>query len=131
MKVVRGKHKKALEILALHPEYIGISKKEIITASIEQVLYHKGKIFAEVDLVYELKDGSSILVEYKGNGNQKAVKKGKKQIDRGIYFYEKIKKVSVEGKLVTGDSIPKLKKGNSSKQKYRNFYNKPKNIFDK
>ncbi len=122
MKKTRSEHRRALEILAIHPEYIGISKKDVLTSSIEQILFYKGNFYTEIDLVYELTSGKLIIVEYKSNGHKKLMKKGKNQLNRGIDFYQKIKKITSEGRLITGDSLPILKSKIYSKKKLFNNY---------
>ena len=118
----RGEHYKALEILSEHPEYIGIRKRDVFTASIEQRLFYRGQFYAEVDLVFELKGNRAIIVEYKSNGEKRLKEKGKSQLAKAVHFYEKIKKVPAEGRLITGDSYPQLRSGISNKKEKQNNY---------
>lgn len=107
----RSEHAKALQILSEHPEYIGISKRSVISASIEQILYKRGAPITKVDLVFELKSGKVIIVEYKSNGERKNTIKGKGQLETAVSFYQDVKRVPAEGRLITGDSYPILRNG--------------------
>ncbi|MDO8468069.1 MAG: hypothetical protein Q7S56_03945 [Nanoarchaeota archaeon] len=117
-------HYKALEYLAEHPEYIGIDPRDVSTVSVEQVLFHRGKFYCKIDLVYELNTGKAVIIEYKSNGHKELIEKGESQLERAVEFYQKIMKIPAEGRLITGDSYPQLKRG---RKKPLNFETKSKN----
>lgn len=127
MKVSRSEHAKALKILSEHPEFIGISKSKVITASIEQKLFFRGRPFTKIDLVYELKNDGAIIVEYKSNGDKRLLIKGKSQLERAVDFYQKIKKIPAEGRLITGDAYPILRnyKFYNKSKKNKKYTNRP------
>ncbi len=99
-------HYKALEYLAEHPELIGVNPHEVLTASIEQVLFHQGKFYCKIDLVYELRNKKALIIEYKANGHRRLIEKGENQLQRAVDFYEKVKSTITEGRLITGIVIP-------------------------
>ena len=109
VKESNGAHRKAIRLLEENPALIGIPRLKVLTASPEQVLFYRGKFFCRVDLVYGMKDGSVIIVEYKANGEKRLIEKGKSQLEKAVDFYQKIIQVPAQGRLVTGDSYPILK----------------------
>jgi len=114
-------HRKVLEKLAKHPEYIGIKRRNVLSASIEPLLFYRGNFYAEPDLIFFLKKRVNkktndllpikiLVIEYKSNGNKKLTEKAEGQLEKTVDFYQKIMKLPAEGRLITGDSYPILRK---------------------
>jgi len=85
----RSAHKKTLDYLLFHPEIFGIEKREIFTSSSEQVLFHRGKPYGRVDLVYFLRpiERGTIVVEYKSTSSYPLRKKGKIRVERAVHHF--------------------------------------------
>lgn len=114
-------HRKALEKLAKHPEYIGLKRRSVLSYSIEPVLFYRGNFHAEPDLVFFLKKKINtktndlipikvLVIEYKSNGDKRLIDKGEGQLEKTVDYYQKIMKLPAEGRLITGDSYPMLRK---------------------
>ncbi len=86
-------HRKALEKLAKHPEYIGLKRRSVLSYSIEPVLFYRGNFHAEPDLVFFLKKKINtktndlipikvLVIEYKSNGDKRLIDKGEGQLEK-------------------------------------------------
>ena len=109
----RSTHKKALRLLSEHPEIISIDPIRVVSVSIEPLLFYRGSFYSQPDLIYELKERGqirAIIVEYKSNGNQRLIEKGEGQLEKAVDFYQKIKGIPTEGRVITGTSYPEIKK---------------------
>jgi hypothetical protein len=67
----KNKHGRALQNIVKHPEIIGIDSSEIEKAEIEKELREGSRLVAETDVVFTLKNGAVILIEYKSNGEER------------------------------------------------------------
>ena len=103
-------HRQALEILSRYPEIIGIPKTNVMTATIEQVLFLNGNFYSEVDLALELNNKELIIIEFKSNGHSRLIKKAQSQLKKSLNFYRETKGARVEGRIITGVSHPCLVK---------------------
>ncbi|MBU1136593.1 MAG: hypothetical protein ABIG37_01500 [Nanoarchaeota archaeon] len=108
-KEERSLHRRALEVLRLHPEIIGLQKKEVLTSSVEVALFKRGSFYTSVDLIYWLKSRKVVIVEYKSNGEKNLKERGEGQLEKSVDFYQKEICVPAEGRLITGDSYPILR----------------------
>ena len=118
-------HYKALEYLSEHPKCLGIDPKNVLIASIEPVLYSKGKFYCKVDLVYESKDKRVVIIEYKSNEKERLIRKGESQLERSVNFYQNVVGVSAEGRLITGNNHLEIKK--KRRKNFPNHESKSKN----
>ena len=104
-----NKHLLALQYLAKHPEIIGLDRKNVLTAAIEQTLFQGGKFICDVDLVYMTRGPKALIIEYKANGHDKRlVERGNSQLERAVDHYQKFLGIPAEGRLITGNSYPIL-----------------------
>jgi len=83
-------------------------------------LFYRGSFYAEPDLVFFMKRRvnrklenfipfSVIVIEYKSNGEERLIEKGETQLEKSVNYYNKIIKISAEGKLIIGNSYLILK----------------------
>jgi hypothetical protein len=101
-----GSHAKALEKICNNSKKIlGINPREILVISKEQRLYYRGSLLTEVDIVFELKKGRIILVEYKSDIELALIKKGREQLYKAITFYEDSLNKETRGILVIGERV--------------------------
>jgi hypothetical protein len=113
-------HGKTIEYLLLHPELFGITKRELFSSSSEQNLFSRGKQYGKTDIVYFLRPLSKgvIVVEYKSNGANSLISKGKIQIERAINHYRDFG-IPAIGYLVEGKILMnKNGNGNRKAKKY-------------
>ena len=122
----KDSHRKALELLSLNPGIISIDPKDVLTSSIEQAIYSsQGSLLTNIDLVFILKSHSrsypikAIIVEYKSNNSNRLSEKAENQLEKAVDFYQRNLKIPAEGRLITGDSYPALRKGKLSMKKVR------------
>lgn len=105
-----NRHRRSLEKIATHPEKFGF--KNIISVSIEKRLFHKGKIYAEPDLIFEMKKGEVHIVEYKGLGNGELLDRVRKQLENAKWWYGRyrtdIEPENIYTRIISGDD-PKYK----------------------
>ena len=102
----------ALDHLAQHPETIGLDRRKVLTASVEQVLFDRGKLICPVDLVYMVRENKTlkaIIIEYKANGHVMAIERGEGQLKRAVNYYQNNLGIPAEGRLITCSSYPVLK----------------------
>jgi hypothetical protein len=77
-------HRRALEIIAANPGRFGI--EHVISASIEQTLYHNGRgILAQPDVVFETSKNEIIIIEYKSSGEHE--ERAAKQLKNAIWWF--------------------------------------------
>ncbi len=105
----KSAHRKALERINEDPTIIGLNKRDLLFSAVEPYLYsgRRGRRI-QPDLVFILRTGGVIVIEYKSNGHLRLTEKGRTQLEEAVSFYEK-KGISAEGRLITGDSHPSLK----------------------
>jgi hypothetical protein len=77
-------HRHALEIIAANPERFGI--EHVVSASIEQTLYHNGRgILAQPDVVFETSRNEIIIIEYKSSGEHE--ERAEKQLKNAVWWF--------------------------------------------
>ncbi|MBW6442683.1 hypothetical protein K0A97_02770 [Patescibacteria group bacterium] len=84
------KHRKDLEKIASSPEKFGFPVKNIISVSIEENLFHKGKLRAQPDIIILERKGENKLVhiiEYKSNGNGELLQRAQKQLQNAVAWF--------------------------------------------
>ncbi len=122
-------HRKSLEILVRKPEIIGIKPSEILIVSVEPLLYGNRRQIIEPDLVYQMRDGGVIVVEYKSTNQPRLLGKGTSQLAKAMNYFSRMG-VPSKGFLITGDDYPELR---SSKSRFpgrnKNKQPKPNRIF--
>jgi hypothetical protein len=121
---------RALKILGNSPKIIGIEPKEVVTFSINQLLFYRGNVYEKASLVFDLKNGDSIIVEYEPNSHRMHLEDSGNRLERAVDFYQKIKGVHVEGRMITGSLHPKLincksSRGKSKKSEPKRRHSKP------
>ena len=126
-------HRRELEVLALHPEYLGI-EPSVLARSIETTLYDlSGRMVAEPDLLFlQQKHGrlTVYLVEYKHGTNHRAQKRAEKQLYASARWFSKIG-ITPKVIVANGETYAKLQarlgQGNHnehSRNDVRNQYSK-------
>ncbi len=83
-----NQHRRALEKIAASPEKFGFPSPSSV--SIEQNLFHKGRLLAQPGLVIETQRPHGIyIIEYKGNGNGELLERAQKQLAHAVWWYGK------------------------------------------
>ncbi len=93
-------HRRALEKIANHPDKFNIPSERdgvhspIVSAAIEQNLYHNGRLIAQPDVTFETASGEVYIVEFKGygkreggNGNGDLFARARKQLEQAKWWY--------------------------------------------
>tara|TARA_Y100000310_G_scaffold304770_1_gene344261 strand:- start:1297 stop:1689 length:393 start_codon:yes stop_codon:yes gene_type:complete len=117
-KTFRDAHTKALDKLVLDPKIIKINKRDILMCAREPSLYPRRGGPIHPDLVYWMRDGSVVVVEYKSNGNSRLTKKGESQIITALNYFHR-RGIPAEGQVVTGDKYPVLRTRKPKKPKIK------------
>lgn len=72
-------------MIANHPDKFGF--EGVVSVSIETTLYHNGRIIAQPDVTFGLKNGEIHILEYKGVGNGELLEKARKQLENAKWWY--------------------------------------------
>ncbi len=79
-------HHRALEKIVANPEKFGFN--HIVSASIEQNLYHNGKgLLAQPDIILESSTGDIHIIEYKGNGDERLMERAQGQLANAAWWF--------------------------------------------
>ncbi len=77
-------HRRALEIIATNPERFGV--EHVVSASIEQTLYHNGRgILAQPDVVFETSKNEIVIIEYKSSSEHE--ERAAKQLKNAVWWF--------------------------------------------
>ncbi|MCX6749484.1 MAG: hypothetical protein NTW17_01925 [Candidatus Pacearchaeota archaeon] len=82
------KHRRALEKIASRPGMLGLDN--VISVLIEANLIYDGKLIAQTDVIFEMKEGKVELIEYKNNGNGE--ERARKQLETAKWWYGRNRK---------------------------------------
>lgn len=80
-----NQHRKALEKIANSPTMFDLP--DPVSVAIETKLYHESKLFAEPDILLRTDRGDLHIVEYKGNGNGELAERGRKQLEKAVWWF--------------------------------------------
>lgn len=87
-KANRSKHSEQLTDRALHPDIVGINKKNLVFIAREGLLLSDGKLIGEPDLVFlDISDGLTIL-EHKVNNSPANYQRAREQLLRARRRFE-------------------------------------------
>jgi len=95
MTRANNQHRRALEKIAASPNKFGFDN--IVYVAIEPNLFDtSGRVVAQPDVVLTEKDGTTHIVEYKGNGNGAAKSRAEEQLTRASVWWGRYTKTSPE-----------------------------------
>jgi len=100
----RTAHEKALEKIALNADVLDIP--HVVSVTQEKKLFHKGRIIAEPDIIFECSTGEVYIIEYKGNGNGELLRRAQRQLEMAVYWYGKYQNLDpdkIHTMIISGD----------------------------